>query len=86
MRRKSKDAASRKRVVFTVEIDAGVVAPVMQNTPHIGVDSTNIKNIVQRFVYRPCRRNRIVVAVVRDVQHQKSLGQPAHKVDRDKLP
>ncbi len=33
--RKPKDAASRKRVVFTVEIDAGVVASMMEDPPHV---------------------------------------------------
>jgi hypothetical protein len=49
MGRKPKDAASRKRVVFAVEIDAGVVAPMMQDAPHVRVDSANIEDIVQRL-------------------------------------
>src|ERR1035441_3844314 len=55
VRRKAEDAASGKRVVFVVEIDAGVVASMMEDPPHIGADSTNIENIVQGFVYRPHR-------------------------------
>src|ERR1700683_58810 len=86
VRRKAEDAASRKRVVFTVKIDAGVVAPMMENPPHVRVDSTNIENIVQDFVYRPHRRDGIVVAVVRDVQHQECLGEATQKVEGDKLP
>src|SRR5271154_6783232 len=35
---KPKDAASRKSVVFAVDIDAGVVAPMVEDTPHVGVD------------------------------------------------
>ncbi len=35
VRRKPKDAASRKRVVFPVEIDAGVVASMMEDPPHV---------------------------------------------------
>src|SRR5258708_7598872 len=31
---KAKDAASRKRIIFAVEIDAGVMAPMMEDTPH----------------------------------------------------
>ena|SRR5208283_1746395 len=86
VRRKPEDAASRKRVILTVEIDAGVVAPVMEDTPHVGVDSTNIENIVQDFVYRPHGRDGIVVAVVRDVQHKKCLSQSTQEVNGDKFP
>ena len=84
--RKPKDAASRKRVVFTVEIDAGVVAAMMEDTPHVRVDSTNIENIVQDFVYRRHRRDGVVVAVVRDVQQKECLGEAIQKVEGDKLP
>ena len=84
--RKTKDAASRKRVVFTVEIDAGVVAPMMEDAPHVRVDAANIENIVQDFVYRPHRRDGIVVAVVRDVQQKECLGEATQKVEGDKLP
>ena len=84
--RKAKDAASRKRVVFTVEIDAGVVAPMMKDTPHVRVDSANIENIVQGFVYGPHRRDGVVVAVVRDVQQKECLGEAVQKIEGDKLP
>lgn len=53
VRRKAKDATSGKRIIFAVEIDAGVVASMMKDPPHIGADSTNIENIVQGFVHRP---------------------------------
>src|SRR5208283_5704374 len=74
--RKPKEAAPRKRVVFSVEIDAGVVASVMEDTPHVRVDSTNVENIVQGLVYGRHRRDGVVVAVVRDVQQKKRLGEP----------
>jgi hypothetical protein len=77
MGRKPKDAASRKRVVFSVEIDAGVVTPMMEDTPHVGVDSANIENIIQEFVYGRHRRDSVVVAVVGDVQQKKCLGEAA---------
>ena len=51
--RQTKDATPCQRVVFTVEIDAGVVAPVMKDTPHVRVDAANIESVVQKFVYRP---------------------------------
>jgi hypothetical protein len=35
MGRKPKEAASRQRVVFAVDIDAGVVASMMEDTPHV---------------------------------------------------
>ena len=50
MGRKPKDAASCKRVVFAVEIDAGVVASMMEDAPHVGVDSAKIEDIVQSLV------------------------------------
>ena len=84
--RKPKDAASGERVVFTVEINAGVVAAMMENSPHVRVDSANVENIVQDFVYRPYRRDGIVVAVVRDVQQKECLGEAIQKVNGDKLP
>ncbi len=53
--RKPKDAASRKRVIFAVEIDAGVMASMMEDTPHVRADSANIEDIVQGFVYATAR-------------------------------
>ena len=51
MGRKPKDAATRKGVIFAVEIDARVVPSMMKDTPHVRADSANIENIVQSFVY-----------------------------------
>src|ERR1700689_2369176 len=36
---KAKDTASRKRIIFALEIDARVMAPMMENTPHVRADS-----------------------------------------------
>jgi hypothetical protein len=83
---KPEDAASRKCVIFTVEIDARVVAPMMEDPPHVGVDAANIENIVQDFVYRPHRRDGVVVAVMRDVQQKECLRETIQKVESDKLP
>src|SRR5258706_14347425 len=49
--REPKDAASGKRVVFAVQVDAGMVPAVMENPPHGGADSANIENIDQGLVY-----------------------------------
>src|SRR5580700_2260342 len=75
--RKAKNLASRQRVVFTLEVDAGVVAPMVEDTPHVRADSTNIERIVQDFVDRSHRRDRIVIAVVRDIQQKECLGESA---------
>src|SRR5208337_4706032 len=48
---KAKDAASRKCIVFALEIDAGVVAAMMENAPHVRADAANIENIVQKLIY-----------------------------------
>jgi hypothetical protein len=79
-------AASREGVVLTVEIDAGVVASMVEDPPHVWIDSTDIENIVQGFVYRWNRRDGIVVAVVRDIQQKESLGKAIQKVDGYKPP
>src|SRR5580704_17348601 len=84
--RKPKDSASCKRVVFAVEIDAGVVASMMEDTPHVRVNSANIEGIVQGFVYGRHRRDGVVVAVVGDVQQKECLGETAQKVEGNKLP
>ena len=86
MGRKPKDAASRKRVVFAVEIDAGVVAAMMEDAPHVRVDSANIEDIVQGLVYGRHRRDGVVVAVVGDVQQKECLGEAAQKIEGNKLP
>src|SRR6267154_698487 len=51
IRREPKDAASGKRVVFAMEIDARMVPAMMENPPHVGADSADIENVVQGFVY-----------------------------------
>src|SRR5277367_1425312 len=66
--RKSKDAAARQRVVFGVDINAGMVASMVKDTPHVRVDSAKIEHIVQSLIYRRHRRDGVVVAVMRDVQ------------------
>ncbi len=83
---KPKQAASGKCVVFTVEIDAGVVAAVMKDTPHVRTNSTNIEDIVQGFVYRPHRGDGIVVTVVRDIQQKERLCDGIDKVEANKFP
>jgi hypothetical protein len=69
-----------------MKINAGVVTSMMEDAPHVGVDSTNVENIVQGFVYRPRRGDGIVVAVVRDVQQKECLRNRIQKVEADKLP
>lgn len=86
MRRKSKDAPPRKRVVFAVDVDAGVVASVMEDAPHVRVDSANIEDIVQDLVYRWHRRDGVVVAVMGNVQQEECLGETAQNVERNELP
>jgi len=86
IRRKPKDAASRKRVVFALEIDAGVVPTMMENSPHVRADSANIENIVQGFVYGGHRRDSVVVAVVGDVQQKECLGKAAKNVQSNESP
>ena len=73
MGRKAKNAASRKRIVFTVEIDAGVMAPMMEDAPHVGADSAQIEDVVQGFVDDRPGRDGVVIAVVRDVQQEECL-------------
>ncbi len=84
--RKAKDASSSKCVVLTVEIDAGVVAPMMEDTPHVRVDPANIESVVQDFVYRPRRRDGIVITVMRNVEQKECLGEAVEQVDAHKLP
>src|SRR5271166_7075419 len=61
---KAKDAASRKRIILAVEIDAGVMAPMMEDAPHVRADSTQIEDIVQGFVDARPGRNGVVIAVM----------------------
>jgi hypothetical protein len=69
-----------------VDIDAGVVASMMEDAPHVGVDSANIENIVQGFVYSRHRRDGVMVAVVRDIQQKECLGNGIQKIEADKPP
>src|ERR1700761_505796 len=84
--RKAKEAAPGKSIIFAMEIDAGVMAPVMENTPHVRADSTQIEHIIQGFVDERPGRDRVVIAVMGYVQQKKSLCEAAQKIDRDKLP
>src|SRR5271170_350581 len=86
MGRKPKDAASCQRVVFAVDIDAGVVASMMEDSPHVRVNSANIENIVQDLVYGRHGRDGVVIAVVGDVQQKERLGEAAQEVKGDKPP
>jgi len=63
-----------------------VVASMMEDTPHVRVDSANIEDIVQGLVYGRHRRDGVVVAVVGDVQQKERLGEAAQKVEGNKLP
>src|SRR5277367_6799511 len=77
MRGKAKDAASRKRVIFAVEIDAGVMAAMMQDAPHVRADSAQIEDIVQSLVDARPGRDRVVIAVMGDVQQEECLREAA---------
>lgn len=59
---------------------------MMENTPHVRADSANVEDIIQKFVYGRNRRDGVVVAVVGNVQQEKSLGEAAGKVEGNKLP
>src|ERR1700733_7973579 len=39
IRGKAKDAASGKRIIFSMKIDAGMMAAMMEDTPHVRADS-----------------------------------------------
>src|SRR5271154_7181418 len=80
----AKDAASRKRIIFAMEIDAGVMAAMMENTPHVRADSAQIENIVQGFVDTRPGRDGVVIAVMSDVQQKERLREAAYKVEGDK--
>src|SRR5271163_3429902 len=83
---KAKDAASRKRIIFAVEIDAGVMAPMMEDTPHVRADSAQIEDVVQSFVDERPGRDGVVIAIMRYIQQKERLRQAAYKVEGDKLP
>jgi hypothetical protein len=86
MGREPKDASSRERVVFVMEIDAGVVASMMKDTPHIGVNSAKVEDIIQDLVYGGHGRDGVMVAIVSDVQQEECLGEAAQKIEGNKLP
>lgn len=75
--REAENAASRKRIVFAVEIDAGVMAPMMEDTPHVRIDSAQVEDIVQGFVDERPGRDGVVIAVMGDVQQKKCLREAA---------
>jgi len=83
---KPEDAASGEGVVFAVEIDAGVVASMVEDTPHVRVDSADIEDVVERFIDGRDGRDGVVVAVVCDVQQKEGLGHAAQEIKSYKLP
>src|SRR5271170_6443322 len=83
---KAKDATSRKRIIFAVEIDAGVMAPMVEDTPHVRADPAQIEDIVQGFVDARPGRDGVVIAVMSDVQQKERLREAAQKVEGNKLP
>src|SRR5208282_6743031 len=74
---KAKDAASRERIIFAVEIDAGVMTAMMENTPHVRADSAQIEDIVQGLVDARPGRDGVVIAVMGDVQQKECLREAA---------
>src|SRR5271168_1530032 len=74
---KAKDAASRKRIIFAVEIDAGVMSAMVEDTPHVRTDSAQIEDIVQGLVNARPGRDGVVIAVVGDVQQEECLREAA---------
>jgi hypothetical protein len=60
-----------------VEIDAGVMAPMMEDTPHVRADSAQIEDIVQGFVDVRPGRDGVVIAVMGDVQQKECLREAA---------
>src|ERR1700746_2313062 len=77
IRCKAKDAASRKRIIFAVQIDAGVMAAMMEDTPHVRADSAQVEDIVQAFIDARPRRDGVVIAVMGDVQQKECLREAA---------
>ena len=69
-----------------MHVNAGVMSAMVENPPHVRADPTQIEHIVQRLVDRRLRADRIVVAVVRNVQQQKRLRQPTQQIDPSKSP
>jgi hypothetical protein len=69
-----------------MEIDAGVMAAMMEDAPHVRADAAQIEDIVQGFVDARPGRDSVVVAVMRDVQQKESLREATQKVECNKLP
>src|ERR1700749_278876 len=86
MRREPEDSAPRKSVVFTVEIDAGVVASMVEDAPHVGTDSAEVEDVVQRLVDEWPGGDGVVVADVGNVQQKKGLGKAPQQIEGNKFP
>src|SRR3984957_2904469 len=69
-----------------MEIDAGVMPPMMENTPHVRTDSAQVEDIIQGFIDQRPGRDGVVIAVMSDVQQEKCLREPPEKVEGNKLP
>jgi hypothetical protein len=67
MRSEPEDASPGKCIVFAVEIDAGVVASMVEDTPHIRTDSAEIEDVVQSLVDQRPGGDGVMVAVVCDI-------------------
>jgi hypothetical protein len=59
---------------------------MMEDSPHVRVDSAKIEDVVQGFVYRGHGRDGVVVAIVGDVQQKERLRQSTQKIEPDKRP
>ena len=77
MRCKTKQAAPLNRIILAMQIDAGMVPPVMQNTPHVRADPAEIEDIIQALVDRRARGDCVMVAVMGDIQQKKRLREAA---------
>ena len=82
----AEDAAAGEGVVFAVEVDAGVVAAVVQDAPHVGVDAAEVEGIVEGLVDQRRGGDCVVIAVVGDIQQEKCLGEASQEVERDERP
>src|SRR5579871_555372 len=69
-----------------MQVDAGMMAAMMQNPPHIGTDSAEVEDVVQPFVNPTLGRNSVVVTVVRDIQQKEGLRDGVQEIEGDKLP
>jgi hypothetical protein len=73
----AEDAATGEGVVFSMEVDAGVVPAMVEDAPHVRVDAAEVEGIVEGLVDDGRGRDGVVVAVVCDIQQQKCLGEAA---------